>query len=161
MHEFRYRTAQVADAAELAGLRREGEAGGASAERMRRYLAGEHHPQQALAPRTMLVALDGERPVGYAAGHLTRRYGCEGELQWIYVLAEYRGAGVAPELLRRLAAWFVERGARRVCVDVGDEHAGRFYRRHGARDLVPHWLVWDDIEAVPNPATSGDGPHRP
>jgi hypothetical protein len=51
-------------------------------------------------------------------------------------------------MLRLLAAWLLARGARRVCVDVGDEHAGRFYRRKGAVDLRKHWVVWEDIAVV-------------
>jgi GNAT superfamily N-acetyltransferase len=90
----------------LAALRREDEAGGASPDRMTRYLAGEHHPQQALLPRTMWMALQDDAPVGYIAGHLTRRFGCDGELQSIYVVAEHRRTGVASTLLRLLAYWF-------------------------------------------------------
>lgn len=41
----------------------------------------------------------GGEALGYVAGHLTRRFGCEGELQWIYVVADDAGA----ELLR--ACW--------------------------------------------------------
>ena len=115
---------------------------------MSRYLAGEHHPRQALPPRVMWIATEAGRPVGCAAGHLTRRFGCGGELQWIYVVPEHRGGGVAPELLRLLAAWFVERRALRVCVDVGDERARKFYRRHGAGELGEHWLVWSDVGAL-------------
>ena len=143
-----FRRADLRDVPALARLRREGEAGGASEDRMRRYLEGEHHPQQALPPRAMWVATDGESPIGYIAGHLTRRFGCSGELQWIYVVAEHRGTQVAPELLRLLAAWFVEQDALRVCVNVGDTRAGRFYKRHGAVTLSQHWLVWDDIRSV-------------
>jgi GNAT superfamily N-acetyltransferase len=115
---------------------------------MTRYLKGEHHPQQALLSRVMWMAVDAESPIGYVGGHLTRRYGCDGELQWIYVVPEYRRGQVAAEFLRLLAAWFVEHGALRVCVDVGDEHARVFYKRHGAEDLNKHWLIWNDISAV-------------
>lgn len=144
----RYRKAELADVPALARLPREGEAGGDPPERMLRYLAGEHHPQQALAPRVMWMAVEGKSPVGYVAGHLTRRFDCDGELQWIYVVTEHRGGAAAAELLRLLAGWFVQQGALRVCVDVGDEHAGRFYRRHGAEDLRKHWMVWSDIGIV-------------
>ena len=125
---------------------------------MARYLAGEHHPRQALPPREMWLAEVAGTPVGYVAGHLTRRFGCDGELQWIYVVREHRGGEVAPALLRLLAAWFVDREARRVCVDVGDEHARRFYRRHGAVDLLPpHWLVWNDVGTLLGDADAGTG----
>jgi hypothetical protein len=38
-------------------------------------------------------------------------------------------------------------GSRRVCVDVepANDVALRFYARHGAVDLKPHWMVWEDI----------------
>lgn len=109
------------------------------------YLAGEHHPRHALAPRAMWLAEKAGRPVGYVAGHLTRRFACDGELEWIYVVGEERRRGVAAELVRLLAAWFVEKGARRICVDLGDERARGFYLRLGAVDLRKHWLVWNDI----------------
>ncbi len=118
--------------------------------RIASYLKGESFPQQALRERVVYVAVEGETVVGFVAGHLTRRYGCAGELQWIDVIAERRGSGVAGELLRLLAEWFVEQKAWRVCVDVEPENtvARRFYTRHGAETLNPHWLVWKDIRAV-------------
>ncbi len=115
---------------------------------MLRYLAGEHHPQQALPPRAMWMATQGELPIGYIAGHLTHRFGCDGELQWIYVVPDHRRTHVASRLLRLLASWFLERGALRICVDVGDDEARPFYRRHGAVELNEHWMVWNDIGGV-------------
>jgi GNAT superfamily N-acetyltransferase len=141
-----YRKAELADVPRLVGLPRAGEAGGDH--RMPQYLAGEHHPQHALPPRVLWMASVGDTPIGYTAGHLTRRFGCDGELQWIYVVAEHRRGGVASALLRLLAGWFVEHGARRVCVDVGDDEARPFYRRHGAVELNGHWMVWNDIGEV-------------
>jgi GNAT superfamily N-acetyltransferase len=124
-------------------LPREGEAGGDS--RMLAYLTGRHHPQQALAPRVMWIAEDGEVPIGYIAGHLTKRFDCDGELQWIYVVPEHRRGQVGSRLFALLANWFVEHGARRICVDVGDDAARPFYRRHGAVELNKHWMVWNDV----------------
>lgn len=147
----RYREAGPSDVAALERVRAEGGwEGGAPDGRMARYLAGEHHPQHALPPRVVYVAVDGDSVVGLIAGHLTRRFGCDGELQWILVRPDHRGRGVAAELLRLLAAWFAGRNARRICVDVDPENAAarRFYRKHGAGDLNRHWLVWDDIGAV-------------
>lgn len=144
------RVATPADVPLVAHLRQPGEAGGDH--RMAQYLAGTHHPQKALAPRTMWIAFEGERPIGYIAGHLTTRYECDGELQWVYVTAEHRRHGVATELLRRLATWFVDQGARRICVDVGDDAARPFYRRHGAVNLNRHWMVWEDIGVTVGPA---------
>ena len=115
---------------------------------MLRYLLGEHHPQQALARRGIWLADLAETPIGYVAGHLTRRFSCEGELQWLYVVPDHRRRGVASQLLALLARWFVEQGARRVCVDVGDDAARPFYRRCGATDLNQHGMVWPDIATV-------------
>jgi GNAT superfamily N-acetyltransferase len=118
--------------------------------RITAYLDRELHPQHALIPRVAYVALKGDSVVGLIAGHLTTRHGCDGELEWIDVIPEQRGSGIAPELLGRLAAWFVDQKARRVCVDVDTANtvARRFYMRHGAEDLKPHWLVWRDISIV-------------
>ena len=110
------------------------------------YMRGELHPQQALAPRVVLVAEGGEDIVGFIAGHLTRRFGCDGELEWLDLVAACRRTGVAGELWRALATWFAGREARRICVDVDPQNAPAraFYRKHGAQDLNPHWLVWPD-----------------
>ena len=118
--------------------------------RISRYLNCELHPEQALMPRVSYVALEAESLVGFIAGHLTRRYACDGELEWINVIPECRGSAVASELLRLLAAWFAVQKASRICVDVEPNNttARRFYKRYGADDLNEHWLVWNDIKVV-------------
>jgi len=114
------------------------------------YLDGEIHPQQALPPRVSFVALEGLSIVGFIAGHLTRRYACDGELEWINVTSERQRSGIASQLLFTLAAWFTEQKALKICVDVATENtaARSFYMRNGAVDLNPHWLVWNDISTV-------------
>jgi len=116
--------------------------------RITAYMDRELHPRQALMARVSYVALNENLVVGLIAGHLTQRFGCEGELQWIDVIPERRGSGVAAGLLRHLAAWFAEQKARRICVDVDPANAAarRSYTRHGAEELNPHWLVWNDIK---------------
>jgi GNAT superfamily N-acetyltransferase len=118
--------------------------------RISRYMNCELHPQHALLRRVNYVALEGDSLVGFIAGHLTRRFACDGELEWINVVPERRGSGVAPELLRLLARWFAEQNASRICVDVepGNAIARRFYKRFGAVELNPHWLVWEDIKVA-------------
>jgi GNAT superfamily N-acetyltransferase len=151
MPTVHYRQANQSDIPAMARLRAgRDEGGGASADRMARYLACEHHPHQALMPRVIYVAWEEESLVGYIAGHLTRRFACDGELQWIYVIPEHRGSRVASELLRLLAAWFAEQKASRICVNCGEPNtiARRFYTRHGAEHLAKHWLVWNDIKVV-------------
>jgi ribosomal protein S18 acetylase RimI-like enzyme len=117
---------------------------------MANYLRGEHHPQKALMPRVMYLAENTEGAVGYIGGHLTERYGCDGELQYLYVGPSHRRSGVASELFRMLIGWFQTQGASRICVDVEPENqaARAFYARHGANPLNPHWLVWDDIRTI-------------
>lgn len=118
--------------------------------RIAQYMACELHPRQALIPRVVYVSVVRGSVIGLIAGHLTRRYACVGELQWVDVIPECRGTGVASKLLRLLAEWFVEQNALRVCVNVdpANTRARRFYVRHGAEDLNEHWLVWSDIKIV-------------
>ncbi|HJQ11996.1 MAG TPA: GNAT family N-acetyltransferase [Gemmatimonadaceae bacterium] len=114
------------------------------------YASGILNPQQALPPRVIFVGAAGDQIVGFIAGHLTRRFACDGELEWLNVIPEQRRAGVARELLLKLAGWFADHGARRVCVDADPENpaARAFYRKNGAVDLNPHWLVWPDITKI-------------
>src|SRR5437868_8060313 len=76
------------------------------------YMARELHPQKALAERVVIVAEKSNEIIGFISGHLTQRFSCDGELEWINVAAPFRGTGIAPELLRRLAAWFAGLGAK-------------------------------------------------
>jgi len=121
--------------------------GGASEERMTAYFDGRHHPQEALLPRVIYLAHEGEALIGYIAGHLTRRFACDAELEWLYVIPQRRRCGVASGLLHRLAMWFQEHHASRVCVNVAVSNvvARRFYARNGAAVMNQHWLVWQDI----------------
>ena len=73
--------------------------------RIAAYLACKLHPQHAQKPRIGYVAYENDSLVGFIVGHLTRRYSCDGELEWINVIPERRGSGIASELLRLLAAW--------------------------------------------------------
>jgi ribosomal protein S18 acetylase RimI-like enzyme len=114
------------------------------------YLTGERDPQMAKKPRVAFVAASDAAVIGLIAGHLTQRFRCDGELQWISVRPEYRRRSVADQLLRLLAQWFADRDAARVCVDVVSTNvaARRFYSRNGAVDLKPSWMVWDDIRRL-------------
>lgn len=86
--------------------------------------------------------------IGFIAGHLTERFNCNGELEWINVIPAYRRSGIAFELLCLLASWFIEQKALKICVDVGSDAARQFYTKHGAENLNEHWLVWKDISVV-------------
>lgn len=112
------------------------------------YYHQELHPQKALLPRTMYVASASGSIVGFIAGHLTERFGCDGELQWINVIPQFRKTGIAVELLHLLAGWFVERNAFFICVDPGTDQSRKFYERNGAKNLNEHWMAWKDIRIV-------------
>jgi GNAT superfamily N-acetyltransferase len=116
------------------------------------YVNCELHPRQALPPRIIYVATEADAVLGFIAGHLTRRYECDGELEWIDVITARRRTGLSSELLRNLARWSVEQKSFRVCVDVAPANkiARSFYRHHGAEKLNDHWLVWNDIRTVLN-----------
>jgi GNAT superfamily N-acetyltransferase len=150
VRDVRIRRATVADVPKLAESRSGDPDAGPADSRMAAYLEGRHHPQQALAPRVAYLATVSGKVVGYVAGHRSRRYGCEGEVQYLYVAPAHRRAGVAGALLRELAQWFVAQGVARICVDVNAESPGAapFYAHHGAQPLRPHWLLWPDIATV-------------
>jgi ribosomal protein S18 acetylase RimI-like enzyme len=112
------------------------------------YLDYTHNPQQALRLRVIYVATDNDEIVGFAAGHLTTRYDCEGELQWIHVIEKYRKLGIASELVQVLAKWFIEQKSYKICVDPGNETARLFYKRNAAVDLNDHWMFWKDIRSI-------------
>jgi GNAT superfamily N-acetyltransferase len=117
---------------------------------MAAYFDGKHHPQEALPPRMGHVALVGEAVIGYIAGHLTTRHGCAAEVQYLFVVPEFRRRGVATALLRLLADWFVTTGALKVCVcvDADSPAAKPFYASTGASPFRPLWYGWDDISAL-------------
>lgn len=119
-------------------------------DRITGYLQRDTHPTEGLLPRVLLLAEVSGVAQGFIAGHLTRRFDCDGEIQWLDVALAHRRRGVAGTLLRELAAWFDTRGAHRICVDVdpANEPARAFYRKHGAQDLNPHWLVWPEISVA-------------
>jgi GNAT superfamily N-acetyltransferase len=148
VHDLVLREAGVSDVEDLARIRA-AEWGDEEfwRDRITRYMTGEHHPQQALAPRVVIAAWEKGRLVGFIAGHLTQRYECDGELQWLNVFSERRGSGIAAELLHALAAWFAKEGAMRICVNVdpANARARAFYAKHGALELNPHWMVWEKI----------------
>jgi GNAT superfamily N-acetyltransferase len=143
-----YRQAQRADIPQMAriwGIEK-GE-GGTSEERMMAYFDGQFHPQHALLPRVIFVAHEGDALIGYIAGHLTRRFACDGELEWIWVVPQRRRSGVASGLMPCLAAWFKQQNAARVCVNVATWNtvALRFYAKHGAEPMKPGWMLWSDF----------------
>ncbi len=144
-----YRIATPSDVPSLARLRAEG---WGEAEywipRITGYMKCEHHPQKALMPRVVFVAVKGDVIIGFIAGHLTRRLECEGELEWIDVTSSHKRKGIASQLVRILATWFVEQGAKKICVDPGNDDARKFYAALGAENLNVHWMYWENINVL-------------
>jgi len=112
------------------------------------YIEGTRNPQQALPSRVLFVAYEGEQIVGFIAGHLTRRYQCDGELEWIDVAATHRRKGIASELILVLAKWFIYQRAYKICIDPGNDVARKFYYANGAAALNDHWMFWNDISTI-------------
>jgi GNAT superfamily N-acetyltransferase len=127
-------------------------AAGAADSRMAAYFDGKHHPHQALPPRTGYVATANGTIIGYIAGHRTQRFGCDGEVQYLFVALQYRRQGIAGGLLRSLAHWFKEQRIAKVCVDVNltSPGASAFYLSCGATPINKHWYVWQDIGIILN-----------
>lgn len=151
MSELRIRPAVNDDVSAMAALRAQAEKTQAFWQaRIRMYMSGAHMPQHALAPREVFVAEIDARVVGLVAGHLTRRFDCQGELEWIDVASAWRRRGIAERLLRRQATWMRDHGAARVCVNVAEDNtiARHLYARYGAVPLEPHWMVWPDVAEV-------------
>jgi GNAT superfamily N-acetyltransferase len=134
---FSYREVTATDVPEMARCRLLDPAADPADERMVANFDGRHHPQQALAPRVGYVAVGPPGMVGYIAGHLSRRFNCDGELQYLFVSWTYRRQGVARDLVAHLAAWFARHRASYVCVNVNSQSpaARPFYLSLGATDL--------------------------
>ena len=113
------------------------------------YFAGTYNPSYALAERTMLVAVQEEQIVGFAAGHRSTRMGCTAELQWMFVLPQWQRRGIGAQLLWPLQQWFTVHGGTKVIVDASPENPSRsFYLKHGAVPLDAYWLFWENLGEV-------------
>lgn len=111
------------------------------------YLQGSYSPRFAEKDRAVFVARLDDDFAGYVAGHGTTRFGCDGELQWLNVAEKHRGMGVSDALIQRMLEWFRAMKINRVCVNVdpANQIARRVYKRHGAAEMDPYWLVWSDL----------------
>ena len=148
---IQYRLALMSDISVLGAIRsKDWETPVYWTRRIESYMKAELHPQKALAPRVVYLASENEKVVGFIAGHLTQRFNCNGELEWIDVIEQYRKKGIASELLRMLAAWFTGHKAFTICVNSGSDNkvAHQFYKSNGAKDLQEHWLIWENISVL-------------
>jgi len=148
MHDVNFHAATSADVPAMTTCRLTDPSAGPADPRMADYFNGEHHPQQALPPRAGYVAITADTVIGYVAGHRTKRHGCAGEVQYLFVAPAHRRRGVGTALVRLLANWFRDQGAQKVCVGIANDsppEAKPFVERLGAAPLRKHWYAWDDI----------------
>ena len=119
--------------------------------RITAYMIGQHNPQFALEPREVFVAVEDNEVVGLISGHLTTRFHCQGEIQWLNVQADRRGRRIADKLLDAQFAWFRGQDAQRICINVApsNDAARKALTRRGAEPLGPQWLVFQDISGAP------------
>ena len=114
--------------------------------RITAYMIRQQNPQFALEPREVFVAVNEENEVvGMTAGHLSTRFHCEGEIQWLNVQADQRGRRIANKLLEALFAWFRQHNARKICINVkpSNDAARTVFARYGAEPMGPEWLIVD------------------
>ncbi len=105
------------------------------------------------------------REAGVPVGVLTSRAGDDGGwVEWLAILATYRGRGIGSALLHRTFRALAARGQRRVMLTVNAENltgATVVYERAGMR-VVNRWDLWERVGAVPAAgAGSSDQPVTP
>jgi len=114
-------------------------------DRWRTYLSAQS-PATSRPERVVLKAVVDGDVIGYLAGHLTTRYGKDGEIQSFYVLKSRQRQGVGLALLRQFIDWLTAHNARSLCVGISaDNPYQAFYLKYGGVHLNPHWIVWDDV----------------
>jgi len=148
---FHFREAIESDIPELARIcAKEGQPIEFWNARLFGYLKNEFNPFQALDSRVIFVAIREGIPVGFVAGHITRRSDYPGHVQWIGVSPEYQRMGIGSELVWILAGWFVERQITKVRADVDIEFIGSsdFFNYHKAQLQNKRWLCWEDIRTI-------------
>jgi mycothiol synthase len=99
-------------------------------------------------PSLWLLAREGATPAGVLTASAAED---RGWIDYLAVLAPYRGRGVGSALLRRSFAMFAERGLGRALVSVDARNptgATGVYERNGMR-IVKRWDLW---ERLPNRA---------
>jgi ribosomal protein S18 acetylase RimI-like enzyme len=93
-----------------------------------------------------LLAFDGERAVGIVAGVINGKD--EYNLIAMWVHPDYRGGGIAGQLIAAIKERALARGHRRIVLDVAPENvsAARLYQRQGFVFLPE----WEPLESHPH-----------
>jgi GNAT superfamily N-acetyltransferase len=113
------------------------------------YLTHGSSAQNSLGDGFVLLAEFDSRPVAFAAYHHTTRHDTNAELQAIFVLPGAQRCGIGSELLRVIAGRLRDDGSASLCVGYEPRNPyKRFYLKHGAVEINPHWAVWRDLSDV-------------
>lgn len=103
---------------------------------------------------TCLVAVAGDRLVGFALGSLMEKRGSAwryGWLEWLGVHPAFNRHGIATRLLKQLTSLFIRREARIILVDTDEanESALAFFRRHGFGHELRHVYLSQNLDTHP------------
>jgi mycothiol synthase len=107
--------------------------------------AGDQMGSPGYDPALWLLATTAGQPAGALIGHVGDH---RGWVDYLGVLAPYRGRGVGAALLRRSFATFTGRGARHVILNVDAENttgATVLYERAGMR-VINRWDLWERLQ---------------
>ena len=117
--------------------------------RWRSYIVEGSRAQMSKGDGFVFIAYSEQKPVGYAAHHHTARHNADTELQSLYVLREAQGKGVGTALLQLIADRLILEGSKTMCVGYDPRNPyRRFYLKHGAVEINPHWAVWKDVRVL-------------
>jgi len=83
--------------------------------------------------RATFIAFSGDLPIGIAALYRDKGRIEVGEVLQVWVAPEYRGKGVALDLMNSVFQWAGENGFRKIMATItkGNTRALRFYRKYG------------------------------
>jgi GNAT superfamily N-acetyltransferase len=112
-------------------------------ERWLRYLRDGSTAQKSRGDGFGILAESASDPIGFAAYHHTYRWDCDAELQSLYVRLPWQRQGVGSTLLREVMRQLRAEGSRSLCVGFSSDNPyKRFYFKHGAVAINPHWAFW-------------------
>jgi GNAT superfamily N-acetyltransferase len=118
-------------------------------DRWRSYIATGSRAQHSLGDGIAILATVEDDVIGFAAFHHTRRFGCDAELESIYVLPGHQRRGTGTALLREIVRLLRAGGSGSLCVGYSpDNPHKRFYFKHGAIEINPHWAAWRSLGAL-------------
>lgn len=126
--------------------------------RWRRYLGEGSPAQMSRGDGFAFLVERAGHAVGFAAYHHTRRHETDVELQAIYLLPVAQGQGLGTALLNTIGGLAYADGSRSMCVGYDSRNPyKRFYLKHGAMEINPHWAVWRDIRRFAPGAADAEG----